>query len=36
MNEAPLTEKKIYSKLWLTNKKENGMNKQMSRKKQMK
>ena len=22
MNEAPLTEKKIYSKLWLTNKKE--------------
>ena len=21
MNEAPLTEKKIYSKLWLTNKK---------------
>ena len=22
MNEAPLTEKKIYSKLWLTNNKE--------------
>ena len=22
MNEAPLTEKKIYCKLWLTNKKE--------------